>query len=35
MHEQVAPVSNSSDTGFVLNNLIMNVTSIPFHLQNV
>ena len=30
MHEQVAPVSNSADTGSVLNNLTMNVASFPF-----
>ena len=30
MHEQVASVSNSADTGSVLNNLMMNVASFPF-----
>ena len=30
MHEPVAHVSNSADTGSVLNNLMMNVASFPF-----
>ena len=30
MHEHVVPVSKSADTGSVLNNLMMNVVSIPF-----
>ena len=30
MHEHIAPVSKSADTGSVLNNLMMNVSSFPF-----
>ena len=30
MHEHIAPVSNSADTGSVLNNLMINVASFPF-----
>ena len=30
MHEHVAPVSKSADTGSVLNNLMMKVASFPF-----
>ena len=30
MHEHIASLSNSADTGSVLNNLMMNVASFPF-----
>ena len=30
MHEHIAPVSKSADTGSLLNNLVMNVASFPF-----
>ena len=30
MHEHVGPVTNSADTGFVLNNLMRYVVSFPF-----
>ena len=30
MHEHIAPVSKSADTGYVLNDLMMNVASLPF-----
>ena len=29
MHEHISPVSNSADTGSVLNNSMMNVASFP------
>ena len=31
MHEHIAPMSDSADIGYMLNNLMMNVASSPFN----
>ena len=31
MHKHIAPVSKSADTGSVLNDLMINEASFPFH----